>query len=68
MTIAATFLPHYRRRALAGLDGLIVQAEAARARWQAGAPREGMARHADERLALLRASRRALLAEDGRAP
>jgi hypothetical protein len=61
-------MPHYRRRALAGLDELIARTEAVRARWQAGGPgRPGaMVRFADDRLAVLRASRLALLADDER--
>ena len=54
---------HYRRRALAGLDELIARAEAVRTRWLAG----GAGRPkvllglANERLAMLRANRSALL-------
>ena len=65
---AAAGMPNYRRRALAGLDELIARTEAVRARWLAGGPgRPGaMVRFADERLAVLRASRLALIADDGR--
>ena len=61
-------MPAHLRRLLAGLDGLIAQAEAARARGAAGGDGRSaaLAALADERLEGLRASRRAVLADQGR--
>ena len=61
---------HYRRRALAGLDELIARAEAVRERWQAGSAGRPkvMLSLAIDRLAMLRASRSALLVAGGQGP
>lgn len=66
-------MPPHLRRTLAGLDGLIARAEAATARWAvngeavAGDRRSAaLATLADERLAQLRGSRAAVLADGGR--
>jgi hypothetical protein len=66
-------MPPHLRRTLAGLDGLIARAEAARARWVAnGEAAAGdrravvLAALADERLAQLRRSRAAVLADRAR--
>ena len=61
-------MPPHLRRVLAGLDGMIAQAEALKARWAATGDERHMAyvALADERLATLRTSRAALLADRGR--
>ena len=66
-------MPPHLRRAVAGLDGLITRAEAARARWAANGETVAGDRRsatltalADEWLAQLRASRTAVLADSGR--
>ena len=66
-------MPPHLRRTLAGLDGLIARAEATRARWVAnGEAAAGdrravvLAALADERLAQLRGSRAAVLADRAR--
>jgi hypothetical protein len=66
MTTSDAAVPHYRRRALAGLDELIARAEAVRVRWQAGGAGRAavMLGLANERLSMLRTSRLALLAAD----
>ena len=60
--------PAHLRRLLAGLDGMIAQAEALKARWAATGDERHMAyvALADERLATLRTSRAAVLADRGR--
>ncbi len=73
-TISAAATPHGPRRSLAVLDHLIAQVEAAEARWLANAAEAAdgagrfaaLARFSDERLTRLRASRAAVLADDGR--
>ncbi len=69
----AAAMPPHLRRTIAGLDGLIARAEAARARWAvngeavAGDRRSAaLVGLADEWLAQLRASRMAVLADSGR--
>jgi hypothetical protein len=65
-------MPPHLRRAVAGLDGLIARAEAAKARWAAAGEAVSdrrsvaLAALADEWLAQLRASRAAVLADGGR--
>ena len=61
-------MPPHLRRVLAGLDGMIAQTEASKARWTAAGDERHMAyvALADERLATLRTSRAAVLADRGR--
>jgi hypothetical protein len=62
-------MPPHLRRLLDGLDGMIAQAEASKARWAAaGDDRRSaaLAALADERLTTLRTSRAAALADRGR--
>ena len=66
-------MPPHLRRTLAGLDGLVAKTEATKARLEAngwavpGDPRSvALMGLADERLALLRASRQGVLADGGR--
>jgi hypothetical protein len=61
-------VPPHLRRLLDGLDGMIAQAEASKARWAGAADERHMAyvALADERLEELRASRAAVLADGGR--
>jgi hypothetical protein len=66
-------MPPHLRRTLAGLDGLVAKTEATKARLEAngwavpGDPRSvALMGLADERLALLRASRQGVLADRGR--
>jgi hypothetical protein len=65
--VAGSTPPHLRR-VLAGIDGMIAQAEALKARWAATGDERSTAyvALADERLATLRTSRAAVLADDGR--
>ena len=73
-TSSATAAPRSPRRPLAVLDHLIAQVEAAKARWLTNAAEAAdgagrfaaLARFSDERLTLLRTSRVAVLADDGR--